>query len=124
MIKFAYGWDSLYGNLNRALARLPKEVYKFVVDNVRFCAGHSQMLQVKELKKHFIIILGKSDSQTTVAHEIAHAYLNHTDLTKDREERAEELRLKWGFKGVNLPKACRRVGCNYCLSFNCFRRKV
>ena len=48
-----------------------------------------------------MIILKRTDSESLIAHEIAHAYLGHAKTkskSKNIEAEAEELRKKWGFK--------------------------
>ena len=48
-----------------------------------------------------MIILKRTDSESLIAHEIAHAYLGHArtkSRTKNIEAEAEELRKNWGFK--------------------------
>ena len=100
-IRCAQRWNPLYSRLLNTLARLPEEVYRFTLENVSFHAGQSQTLEVKELTKSCMIILKRTDSESLIAHEIAHAYLGHAKTkskTKNIEAEAEELRKNWGFK--------------------------
>ena len=112
-IHLAQRWNTLHKRLLNTLARLPEEVYQFTLQQISFHAGQSQTIQVKEVKKPYMIILKRTDSESLIAHEIAHAYLNYT-RTKNKsdaqETDADELRKKWGFKKKQLcqtfPKGC------------------
>ena len=112
-IRRAQRWNPLYARLVNTLARLPEEVYRFTLENVSFHAGQSQTLEVKELTKCCMIILKRTDSESLIAHEIAHAYLGHAKTksrTKNIEAEAEELRKNWGFKKKEIcpsyPRWC------------------
>ena len=112
-IRRAQRWNPLYVRLLNTLARLPEEVYRFTLENISFHAGQSQTLRVKELTKSCRIILKRTDSQSLIAHEIAHAYLGHTKTKsniKNIEAEAEELRKNWGFKKKEIcpsyPRWC------------------
>ena len=112
-IRRAQRWSTLYARLLNTLARLPEEVYRFTLENVSFHAGQSQTLEVKELTKSCMIILKRTDSESLIAHEIAHAYLGHAETkgrTKNIEAEAEELRKNWGFKKKEIcpsyPRWC------------------
>jgi hypothetical protein len=112
-IRRAQRWKPLYARLVNTLARLPEEVYRFTLENVSFHAGQSQTLEVKELTKSCMIILKRTDSESLIAHEIAHAYLGHAKTksrTKNIETEAEELRKNWGFKKKEIcpsyPRWC------------------
>ena len=112
-IHLAQRWNTLHKRLLNTLSRLPKEVYQFTLQNISFHAGQSQTIQVKEINKPYMIILKRTDSESLIAHEIAHAYLNYTKTkneTFDQEAEADELRKKWGFKKKQLcptfPKGC------------------
>ena len=112
-IRRAQRWTPLYARLVNTLARLPEEVYRFTLENVSFHAGQSQTLEVKELTKSCMIILKRTDSESLIAHEIAHAYLGHAKTkskTKNIEADAEELRKNWGFKKKEIcpsyPRWC------------------
>ena len=112
-IHLAQRWNTLHKRLLNTLVRLPEEIYLFTVQKISFHAGQSQTIQVKEIKKPFMIILKRTDSESLIAHEIAHAYLNYTKTktkSDDQESEAEELRKKWGFKKKQLcqtfPKGC------------------
>ena len=112
-IRRAQRWKPLYARLLNTLARIPEEVYLFTLENVSFHAGQSQTLEVKELTKSCMIILKRTDSESLIAHEIAHAYLGHAKTrsrTKNIEVEAEELRKNWGFKKKEIcpsyPRLC------------------
>ena len=112
-IRRAQRWNNLYIRLVNTLVRLPEEVYQFTVDNISFHAGQSQTLEVKELTKQCMIILKRTDSESLIAHEIAHAYLGHAKTlgrSKNIEVEAEELRKGWGFKKKEIcpsyPRMC------------------
>jgi hypothetical protein len=112
-IRRAQRWNPLYVRLVNTLARLPEGAYRFTLENISFHAGQSQALQVKELTKPCMIILKRTDSESLIAHEIAHAYLGHTRTksnTKNIEAEAEELRKNWGFKKKEIcpsyPRWC------------------
>lgn len=114
-IRRAQRWNPLYARLVNTLARLPEEVYRFTLEHTSFHAGQSQTLEVKELTKSCMIILKRTDSESLIAHEIAHAYLGHAKTksrTKNIEAEAEELRKKWGFKKKEIcphyPRWCRQ----------------
>jgi len=112
-IRRAQRWNTLYSRLVNTLTRLPEEVYRFTLENISFHAGQSQTLEVKELTKSCMIILKRTDSESLIAHEIAHAYLGHArskSRTENIEIEAEELRKKWGFKKKEIcpsyPRWC------------------
>jgi hypothetical protein len=112
-IHLAQRWNTLHKRLLNTLARLPEEVYQFTLQNISFHAGQSQTIQVKEINKLYMIILKRTDSESLIAHEIAHAYLNYTQTknkSSDQEAEADTLRKKWGFKKKQLcqtyPKGC------------------
>ena len=120
-IRHAQRWNPLYARLLNTLARLPEEVYRFTLENVSFHAGQSQMLEVKELTKSCMIILKRTDSESLIAHEIAHAYLGHAKTksrTKNIEAEAEELRMKWGFKKKEICPSYPRL-CHQCYNPHC-----
>jgi hypothetical protein len=111
-IRLAKRWNNLHSRLLNTFVRLPEEVYEFAVEKISFHAGQSQMVQVKEMRKPYMIILKRTDSESLIAHEIAHAYLSHTQAKGrlDQEVQADELRKQWGFKKKQLcpsyPKGC------------------
>ncbi len=120
-IRCAQRWNPLYARLVNTLARLPEEVYRFTLENVSFHAGQSQTLEVKELTKSCMIILKRTDSESLIAHEIAHAYLGHAKTksrTKNIEAEAEELRKNWGFKKKEIcpsyPRWCPKCHNPHC----------
>jgi hypothetical protein len=125
-IHLAQRWNTLHKRLLNALARLPEEVYQFTLQNVSFHAGQSQTIQVDEIKKPYMIILKRTDSESLIAHEIAHAYLNHTETknkSNDQEEEADELRKKWGFKKKQLCQTFPK-GCHNCFNPHCSESKT
>ncbi len=112
-IRLARRWSNLHTRLLNTLARLPEEVYQFTLRKISFHAGQSQTIQVEEINKPYMIILKRTDSESLIAHEIAHAYLSYTQAqgsSEDQEAQADELRKKWGFKKKQLcqtyPKGC------------------
>jgi hypothetical protein len=103
-IRLAQRWNILHTRLLNTLSRLPEEVYQFTLQKISFHAGQSQTVQVEEINKPYMIILKRTDSESLIAHEIAHAYLSYTKAksrSEDQEAQADELRKKWGF-----PKGC------------------
>jgi hypothetical protein len=99
-IRLAQRWNNLHIRLLNTLSRLPEEVYQFTLQKIAFHAGQSQTVQVEKIKKPFMIILKRTDSESLIAHEIAHAYLNYQETKnnwEDEELQADELRKKWGF---------------------------
>ncbi len=112
-IRRAQRWSKLHSRLLNTLARLPEEIYRFTLLNISFHAGQSQTMEVQEMDKPFLIILKRTDSESLIAHEIAHAYISYAGLkgsSRDQEAQADELRKKWGFKKKQLcsshPKGC------------------
>ena len=59
-IHLAQRWNTLHTRLLNTLARLPEEVYHFTLQKVSFHAGQSQTIQVKEIKKPYMIILKRT----------------------------------------------------------------
>jgi hypothetical protein len=123
-IRLAQRWSNLHQRLLNTLARLPEEVYQFTLLKISFHAGQSQTIQVKEIKKSFMIILKRTDSESLIAHEIAHAYLIYTkNRWEEQEEQADELRKKWGFKKKQLCSTYPK-GCNNCFNPHCPESKA
>ena len=123
-IRLAQRWNNLHTSLLNTLCRIPEDVYQFTVQNISFIAGQSQTLQVKEIGKPYMIILKRTDSESLIAHEIAHAYLSFSKATggSDEEAQADELRKKWGFRKKQLcqtfPKGCRNCFNPHCPESN------
>jgi hypothetical protein len=120
-IHLAQRWTTLHKRLLNTLGRLPEEIYQFTVQKISFHAGQSQTVQVKELKKPYMIILKRTDSESLMAHEIAHAYLSYNKTKNkfdDLETEAEELRKKWGFKKKQLCQTYPK-GCQNCFNPHC-----
>ena len=123
-IRLAQRWSNLHQRLLNTLIRLPEEVYQFTVQRITFHAGQSQTIQVKKMKKPFMIILKRTDSESLIAHEIAHAYLSYTkNRWEEQEEQADELRKKWGFKKKQLCSTYPK-GCNNCFNPHCAESKA
>jgi len=98
-IRLAQRWSNLHARLLNTLARLPEEVYQFTLQKTSFHAGQSQTVQVEEMNKPYMIILKRTDSESLIAHEIAHAYLSNTKAksrSEDQETQADELRKNGG----------------------------
>jgi hypothetical protein len=121
-IRLAQRWNRLHTRLLNTLSRLPEEVYQFTLQKIAFHAGQSQTVKVDEIRKPFMIILKRTDSESLIAHEIAHAYLTLQETKnkwEDEEWQADELRKKWGFKKKELcqtyPKRCRDCFNPHCL---------
>jgi len=124
-IHLAQRWNTLHKRLLNTLARLPEEAYQFTLQKISFHAGQSQTIQVKEIKKPYMIILKRTDSESLIAHEIAHAYLNYTKTKNsgiDLEAEADELRKSWGFKKKQLCQTFPK-GCLNCFNPHCSESK-
>ncbi len=120
-IRLAQRWNTLHKRLLNTLARLPQEIYQFTLQKISFHAGQSQTITVKEINKPYMIILKRTDSESLIAHEIAHAYINNTkaiNKSDDQEAEAEEQRKKWGFKKKQLCQTFPK-GCLNCLNPHC-----
>jgi hypothetical protein len=119
-IRLAQRWNNLHTRLLNTLSRLPEEVYQFTLQQISFHAGQSQTVQVEEINKPYMIILKRTDSESLIAHEIAHAYLCFTKAQSksDQEAQADDLRKKWGFKKKQLCQTYPR-GCRNCFNPHC-----
>jgi hypothetical protein len=120
-IRLAQRWDNLHTRLVNTLVRLPEQVYQFTLQKVSFHAGQSQTVQVEQMNKPYMIILKRTDSESLIAHEIAHAYLSYNktgNRFEDQEAKADELRKKWGFKKKQLCPTYPK-GCLHCLNPHC-----
>ena len=125
-IRLAQRWSNLHTRLLNTLARLPEEVYQFTLQKTSFHAGQSQTVQIEEMDKPYMIILKRTDSESLIAHEIAHAYLNYKktkNKSGDQEEEADELRKKWGFKKKQLCQTFPK-GCLNCFNPHCSESKI
>jgi hypothetical protein len=121
----AQRWNTLHIRLLNTLSRLPEEIYQFTVEKISFHAGQSQTIQVEAIKKPYMIILKRTDSESLIAHEIAHAYLNYTIpniKSVDQEAEAEKLRKTWGFKKKELCQTFPK-GCINCFNPHCSQSK-
>ena len=94
--------------------KLPKEVVDFLHEKVSFmfvdnsfCLSEKEIKSIKE-KKLIVIYMGddwEKEYQDTIAHEIAHAYLDHARVhsgsSEEEQEKieteADDLIEKWGF---------------------------
>ncbi len=94
----------LFSKVVETLAKLPKEVQKFVVENVQFIEGRASTIRKEQIsEKPFLIILRNNNSEFTIAHEVAHAWLNHDDKEADidnsisdkNQKEANQLAKKW-----------------------------
>ncbi len=124
-IHLAQRWNTLHKKLLNTLTRLPEDVYQFTLKEISFHAGQSQTIQVQEMTKPYMIILKRTDSESLIAHEIAHAYLNYAKTKNnsyDQEAEAEDLRKKWGFKKTQLCETFPK-GCLNCFNPHCFESK-
>jgi hypothetical protein len=124
-IRLAQRWENLHKRLLNTLARLPEEIYQFTLQKIAFHAGQSQTIQVEAIRKPYMIILKRTDSESLIAHEIAHAYLNYRKAksrSEDQEYEADELRKKWGFKKKQLCQTYPK-GCANCFNPHCSQSK-
>ncbi|MEM2536863.1 MAG: hypothetical protein QXT10_03210 [Candidatus Bathyarchaeia archaeon] len=93
-----------YIRLLETLQRLPSNIYEFAIKNILFVDASSKTIplnQLKALKKKYVIILEKNISNFGIAHEIAHAKLNHKafwESSLEQEDEADKLAESWGFK--------------------------
>jgi len=117
-IRRAQRWSLLHTRLLNTLARLPEEVYQFTLRKITFHAGQSQTMEVQEIDKPYLIILKRTDSESLIAHEIAHAYLSYTKSKGRSEDQADELRKKWGFRKKQLCSTYPK-GCQNCFNPHC-----
>jgi len=89
----------------KTVQKLPEEVKQFVYDNCEFGSMSESELYgcCIDVKRPWLILLKNEVTEFTVAHEIAHAKLNHTRAVvtgptwKESEEAANNLVKKWGF---------------------------
>ena len=106
-IRLAQRWHKLHTRLLNTLSRLPEEVYQFTSQKIAFHAGQSQTIQVNNIKRPFMIILKRTDSESLIAHEIAHAYLNYQkakNTWEDEECQADRIKKEMGLqKERTLP---------------------
>ena len=92
----------LVAKIVETLAKLPNEVQDFVEGNVQFIEGRASTIRKEQIiEKSFLIILRKNNSEFTIAHEVAHAWLNHDDNQADlsiydkNQKEANQLAKKW-----------------------------
>ena len=92
----------LVSKIVKTLAKLPNEVQEFVDENVQFIEGRASTIRKKQIiEKTFLIILRANNSEFTIAHEVAHAWLNHDEQKVDpsiydkNQKEANQLAKKW-----------------------------
>jgi hypothetical protein len=97
----------------RSLARMPSMVREFAVDECVFVSvgtavrGLCRPTAMLADARWLVVVderLAPSSIETAVAHEVAHAYLNHdigdtTTTDEEIEAAARELVRQWGFRG-------------------------
>jgi hypothetical protein len=108
----------LMGNIIKALLRIQdydseqeEENYDSVIERILFYEGDSgatmPVKQIKESKKKYIVLLKPNSRDNAIAHEIAHALLDHRmylqldtgNIQNDKQEKeANDLIKKWGFR--------------------------
>lgn len=96
---------ALMRNIVKTISHIPQDHYDFIINNIMFlefnaiCQG--QTISRKNIQKAFLILLKPPSNQNIIAHEIAHALLNHTlGAEINQEKEADDLIEKWGFKRV------------------------
>ena len=92
----------LVSKIDKTLAKLPDEVQEFVDKNVQFIEGRASTIRKEQIiEKPFFIILRANNSEFTIAHEVAHAWLNHDEREADpstydkNQKEANQLAKKW-----------------------------
>jgi Zn-dependent peptidase ImmA (M78 family) len=92
----------LVSKIAETLAKLPDEVKEFVDKNVQFIEGRASTICKEQIiEKPFFIILRTNNSEFTIAHEVAHAWLNHDERKADsttyvkNQKEANQLAKKW-----------------------------
>lgn len=98
------------------LSQMPRPILEYVVENVLFYSSdrnedgvclNMTNLEPCDKRKNFIIILdsnffrqSEEGKYYTIAHEIGHAYLNHENVStnKDNEKQADNFASQYGFK--------------------------
>ena len=104
----------------RTLVRLPEEVRQFALDRItilsigRTAAGICWPSSIidKRSRKWIVVIDdnydGRTDMESNIAHEIAHARLSHNRLSPDLgpscEKEADDLSVEWGFARCYPPE--------------------
>ena len=98
----------------KVLLKLPEEVRDFLTESCKFFVPdfeYGRVWEGQDFQADFIIYLGQDlaemeneeDALSVIAHEIAHAYLNHSTLSTDGvecEKEACEKASSWGFSGI------------------------
>jgi len=111
-----------YGDVISVLSRLPKDVIDYIIDNIYITTcigGTGEFIPYETLKRFKGVILlchtlwekGQGEIDFTIAHQVAHAYLNHktstplSPLSKEeglqQEAQADEKAVEWGVKKPN-----------------------
>ena len=98
--------DELIVTIVRVVQKLPEDIKEFVYENCEFVSMSGLYGCCIDINKNlpWLIMLQNEVTEFTVAHEIAHAKLNHTRAVvtagptwKESEEAADNLAKKWGF---------------------------
>ena len=94
------------------LDKVDDDAYNYAISKIWYGNNRSQMIPVKQLAMvgiNQVIVVVNDDLKASpnhtrfvIAHEIAHAYLNHPfkrkSKKKNQETEADNLAEKWGFK--------------------------
>jgi Zn-dependent peptidase ImmA (M78 family) len=101
-------YPNLLKKVFTVLKKIPEEVYDYIMKNiVIFGYNHKDKGEFINIEYwngiHIkgLIKLKSSETEFTIAHEIAHAFLKHENnqniKEKDNEKEADDLAIKWGF---------------------------
>lgn len=90
----------LTNRIVEAVARLPENVYDFIVERIQFESATNQMILSISVKKPYLIFLLYNACTFTILHEIAHVFLGHKRDTAysenpNQENDADKLARKW-----------------------------
>ena len=94
----------MFSKIVKTLAKLPDDVQEFVFKNVQFIVGRASTIRKEQIiEKPFLIILRTNNSEFTIAHEVAHAWLNQdnkepgldTSIYDKNEKEVNQLSKKW-----------------------------
>jgi len=86
--------------IEQIIEKLPPNVKEFVENNVEFSWINNVGAITLPTKKYkpIIIVYTKEIPAFIIAHEIAHAWLEHISSSTQVEEEADKQAEKWGFK--------------------------